>query len=142
LRLDHVEAAVLVSGSDAAAVARIRDALESCVARVREVEGVSSVAALCSALESCKAHALLAASDALGGLEPRVALALIAGMPARGGPQLVAFERGGRADLRLVLVRADVLERIRGASQLEALEGLANRLLIPAGWLARAAASS
>jgi hypothetical protein len=142
LRLDHVEAAVLVRGSDRAAVRRIRAALESCVASVREVGGASLLDALRAALEGCRAHALLAASESLGDLEPRAALALIAGMPARGGPELIAFEREGRVDLRIVLVRADLLERIRGASRLEELEGLRDRLLIPADWLAQARGSS
>jgi hypothetical protein len=142
LRLDHVEAVLLVSGRDPRAVERIRAALAACVERVTLSRAEAPLAALCSALSTCRAHALLAASEELGDLEPRAALALIAGMPARGGPELVAFERGGRADLRLVLVRADVLERIRGASQLEVLEELPERLLIPAGWLARGAASS
>jgi len=142
VRLDHVEAAVLVSGANAAAARRIRTELEGLVARVREVAGDSPLAALCSALAGCEAHALLAASEALGALDPRAVLALIAGMPARGGPPLITLERAGRSDLRLVLVRTDALERLRAASRLEDLERWPDALLIPGAWLAPAAASS
>jgi hypothetical protein len=63
-------------------------------------------------------------------------------MPARGGPALIALERAGRPDLRLVLVQSGALERLRAASRLEDLERWPDALLIPAGWLAPAAASS
>jgi cytochrome P450 len=131
LRLTHVEAAVLAASPDPSAAQRIRDALAACVERValREVE--PTIAAVCAALETCEAPALLIACDALGDLAPRAALALIAGMPARGGPELVAFERNGTPDLRLAVIRREALPRIRERGGFSRLESL----LVPAGWL-------
>ena len=137
MRLTHVEGAVLC-GSDPAAAARIDAALGAILARVYRVElraDASDLERLCDALTDCKAHALLVASDALGDLAPRAALALVAAMPARGGPELVAFERSGGADLRLALLRADCAGRIAAASDLAALVSALDTLLVPADWL-------
>jgi hypothetical protein len=131
LRLTHVEAAVLAAGPDLAAAGRIRDALAACVERVALVERAATLEAACAALGDCRACALLVASDELGDLTPRAALALIAGMPARGGPELVAFERDGKPDLRLALIRADALGHIRERGGFSRLDSL----LVPADWL-------
>jgi hypothetical protein len=131
LRLTHVEGAVLGAGLDPAAAARIRDALAACVERVELYAAPLGSESLCEALEGCKAHALLAASAELGELEPRAALALIAGMPARGGPGLIAFARSGTPDLRLVVLRADTAARLRQGLDIESLDSL----LVPAEWL-------
>lgn len=136
MRLTHIEAAVIAAGPDFAAAHRIRDALTACVERVVLRESAHSIEAVCAALEDCKASALLVASDELGDLEPRAALALIAGMPARGGPQLVAFERGGKPDLRLALYRADMSQDLRAHPDL--VGGLAapgQIILVPGDWL-------
>jgi hypothetical protein len=129
--LTHVEAAVLAVDPDSAAARRIRDALAACVERVEVRSGGFTLDSVCAALASCKAAALLVASDELGDLTPRAALALIAGMPARGGPELVAFERGASADLRLALINASALDRIRAQRDLRGLDAL----LVPIEWL-------
>ena len=135
MKLDYVDGLVLLSGSEPAAGARIRDALASVLSRVVALaRGVDALAAARSALSGSDAHALLVASDALGELDPHRALALIAAMPARGGPELVAFENGGRLDERLVLIRADALARLRGLGALRDLESELDGLLVPAGW--------
>jgi hypothetical protein len=136
LKLGYVDGLVLLSGADPAVGARIRDALASCLERVVARRGrVDTLAAAREALAGSRAHALLVASDALGELEPRRALALVAAMPARGGPELVAFERDGKMDERLLLFRADALARLRGFDALRDPDGALDRLLVPAAWL-------
>jgi len=136
LKLDYVEGLVLLSGTDPAAGARIRDALASLLERVVARSGSLDVwAAARELISASRAHALLIASDALGELEPRRALALVAAMPARAGPELVAFERGGRMDERLVLLRADVLKRPNGLRGLGGLDRELESVLVPDEWL-------
>jgi len=135
LRLTHVEGAVLAAGCASDAVRRVHDALALCLEHTRVCDGSADVESVCAALASCKAHALLVASAELGDLEPRTALALIAGMPARGGPDLIAFEREGRADLRLALFRSDALARVRAQRALADCASALDALLVPATWL-------
>ena len=136
MKLDYVDGLVLLSGPDPAKGARIRDALAGFLSRVVALaHGVDALAAAKSALVGSGAHALLVASDALGELDPRRALALVAGMPARGGPEFVAFESGGTPDERLVLIRADALARLRGLGALRDLVLERGGLLVPWGWL-------
>jgi hypothetical protein len=151
LRLTHIEGALLAVGPDLARAARVHAALSACFERVFAVaptgvhtppgveriatrEAATRIELVCAALASCKAHALLV-SDAETDLEPRAALALAAGMPARGGPSLVAFARAGLLDPRLLLLRADTLERLRTLRGLADCARSLDALLVPAEWL-------
>jgi hypothetical protein len=151
LRLSYIEGALLATGADLARAARVHAALAACFERVFAVaparrptppaveqiaarEGATRIELVCAALATCKAHALLVAEAELD-LEPRAALALAAGMPARGGPSLVAFARAGQLDPRLLLLRADAIERVRALGDLAECARSLDNLLVAVEWL-------
>jgi molybdopterin-guanine dinucleotide biosynthesis protein A len=97
---------------------------------------------VCAALAACRAHAVLVAACDLPDLEPAVALALLALMPASGGPEIVALLGPKGPEPLLAIYRRDLLgavqERIeRGELSLQNLIHARRSVLIPTASLRR-----
>jgi hypothetical protein len=110
-----VEAVLL--GPDGPGAPAVLDALATCVAQVRRVgprpgaPATAGTAALREALASCRAAGVLAATR-LTRLDPRVALALLALVPAVGGPDAVAVEGPAGPDPRLAFYAVRLLPEV------------------------------
>lgn len=70
------------------------------------------IVGICAALRACESHAVLISACDHPEIEPRFLLQLLAAMPARGGPEIVAPESARGPEPLLAIYRPAVLQRI------------------------------
>jgi molybdopterin-guanine dinucleotide biosynthesis protein A len=92
---------------------------------------------VCAALVACRAHAVLVAACDLPELQPSVVLALLALMPAEGGPEIVAPLGPHGPEPLLAVYRRDLLGPVqaciaRGELSLQDLIRARRSVLVPA----------